>query len=111
MNFSDALKLIKEGERVARECWDGKDMFLFFVPGSRFRVNRPPLLGIYPEGTRIEYHAHIDIKTEQGYVMPWTAPQSDILAEDWEIYRSKEENGFALQTIADIIKQTTENSK
>ena len=83
MSFSDALVRLKGGERVAREGWNGKGMFLFLVPGSKFTVNRPPLLGIYPEGTEIEYHAHIDMKTAQGYVVPWLASQSDVLAEDW----------------------------
>lgn len=83
MTFSQALELIKDGKRVAREGWNGKDMFLFLVPGSRFQVNRPPLLGIYPEGTTIDYHAHIDMRTAQGYVVPWLASQADLLANDW----------------------------
>lgn len=60
-------------------------MFVFLVPGSVFKVNRPPLLGIYSEGTEIEYHAHIDMRTAQGQVVPWLASQTDVLAEDWEI--------------------------
>lgn len=82
-DFGTALRLLKMGDRVARKGWNGKDMFLFLVPGSRFTVNRPPLLGIYPEGTEIEYHAHIDMKTAQGYVVPWLASQADLLANDW----------------------------
>lgn len=85
MNFGEALALLKEGYRVARSGWNGKGMFLFLVPGSRFTVNRPPLLGIYPDGMEIEYHAHIDMKTAQGYVVPWLASQADLLAEDWEV--------------------------
>lgn len=83
MTFSGALATLKMGGRVAREGWNGKGMFLFLVPGSRFKVNRPPLLGIYAEGTEIDYHAHIDMKTAQGYVVPWLASQADLLAEDW----------------------------
>jgi hypothetical protein len=83
MEFSEALQLVKAGRRVARRGWNGKDMFIFLVPGSKFSVNRPPLLGIYPEGTEIEYHAHIDMKTAQGYIVPWLASQADLLAEDW----------------------------
>lgn len=60
-------------------------MFLFLVPGSVFVVNRPPLLGIYPEGTTISYQPHIDMRTAQGSVVPWLASQSDMLADDWEI--------------------------
>lgn len=84
MDFGDALKALKNGAKVAREGWNGKDMFLFLVPGSQFKVNRAPLLGIYPEGTEIEYHPHIDMKTAQGYVVPWLASQSDVLSEDWK---------------------------
>jgi hypothetical protein len=83
MSFSGALQLLKEGKKVARQGWNGKDMFLFLVAGSKFTVSRAPLLGIYPEGTEVEYHAHIDMKTAQGYVVPWLASQSDLLSNDW----------------------------
>ena len=46
-----AIKNMQHGEKVCRAGWNGKDMFLFFVPGSQFKVNRAPLLGIYPAGT------------------------------------------------------------
>jgi hypothetical protein len=85
MNFGDALAALKAGQKVAREGWNGKGMFLFLVQGSTFQVNRPPLLGIYPEGTTINYHAHIDMKTAQDTVVPWLASQTDVLAEDWVI--------------------------
>ena len=88
MSFSDALEALKAGRRVARTGWNGKNMFLFLVPGSTFTVNRAPLLGIYPEGTIVDYHAHIDMKTAQGYVVPWLASQADLLADDWAIYEA-----------------------
>jgi hypothetical protein len=84
MNFGQALEALKNGEKVQRAGWNGKGMFLFLVPGSRFIVNRPPLLGIYPEGTEITYHSHVDMKTAQGYVVPWLCSQADMLADDWE---------------------------
>ena len=84
MNFSEALDKIKKGERLARHRWNGKGMFIFLVPGSTFRVNRAPLLGIYAEGTEVEYHGHIDMKTTDGKIVPWLCSQTDMLAEDWE---------------------------
>lgn len=84
MNFGQALEILKSGGKVARSGWNGKGMFLFLVPSSTFKVNRAPLLGIYPEGTEIKYHAHIDMKTAQDTVVPWLASQTDVLAEDWE---------------------------
>lgn len=85
MDFGYALQNLKSGLKVARSGWNGKGMFLFLVPGSVFKVNRAPLLGIYPEGTEITYHAHIDMKTAQETVVPWLASQTDVLAEDWEV--------------------------
>jgi hypothetical protein len=85
MNFGQAIEALKSGLKVARAGWNGKGMFLFLVPGSNFQVNRPPLLGIYPEGTWINYQPHIDMKTAQDMVVPWLASQSDMLSEDWEL--------------------------
>jgi len=79
-----AVKEMQNGACVRRSGWNGKGMFLFLVPGSRFTVNRPPLLGIYPEGTEINYHGHVDMKTADGMVVPWLCSQTDLLATDWE---------------------------
>lgn len=84
MNFGQALDALKAGKLVQRAGWNGKGMFLYLVPGSTFTVNRAPLLGIYPEGHKVSYHAHIDMKTAQDTCVPWLASQTDILAEDWQ---------------------------
>lgn len=81
-----AVRMMRNGKRVCRAGWNGKDMFLYLVPGSRFEVDRPPLLGIYPEGHPIDYQPHVDMKTAQGACVPWLCSQSDLLAEDWELY-------------------------
>lgn len=85
MSFGLAIEALKKGHKVSRTGWNGKGMFLFLVQGSTFKVNRPPLLGIYPEGTEIQYHAHIDMKTADNQVVPWLSSQTDMLADDWQI--------------------------
>lgn len=85
MNFGLAIEAMQLGHKVTREGWNGKGMFLFLVPGSTFKVNRPPLLGIYPEGEEINYHAHIDMRTADGQIVPWLASQTDMLSDDWLI--------------------------
>ncbi len=85
MNFGDAIQALKEGKKVCREGWNGKGMFLFLVPGSNFKVNRPPLLGIYPEGTEINYRPHIDLKGVDGSISTWAPSGRDALAEDWAV--------------------------
>ena len=82
-NFGEVLEGLKAGRRYARNGWNGKDMFIYLVNGSHFEVNRPPLLGIYEEGTPIDYRAHIDMRTADGGCVPWVASQTDLLAVDW----------------------------
>lgn len=86
-SFSVALERLKNGERVARAGWNGKGMFIFLVQGSTFQVNRAPLNQFYPEGTTVNYHAHVDMKTADGTIVPWLCSQTDMLAEDWEIVK------------------------
>lgn len=83
MNYSQALNLAKEGKLIARQNWNGRGMFVFLVPGSTFKVNRAPLLGIFPEGTEIKYRPHLDMKYADGTVGVWVASHSDMIENDW----------------------------
>lgn len=83
--FSDALNHIKSGLRVSRAGWNGKGMFIFLVPGSQFIVNREPLISILGTGTQVNYHGHIDMRTADGFIVPWLCSQTDMLASDWSI--------------------------
>ena len=85
MSFGLAIEALKKGHKVARNGWNGKGMFVFLVNGSTFKVNRAPLMGIYPEGTEINYLPHIDMRTVDGSIVPWLASQSDMLSDDWKI--------------------------
>jgi hypothetical protein len=84
MNFSEALEQIKLGKLLTRTGWNGKGMFVFLVNGSEFKVNRAPLLGIFPEGTDIVYRPHIDMKYADGSIGVWLISMGDAIAEDWE---------------------------
>lgn len=83
LSFSAALNFIKSGRQMRRTGWS-KDIFIFLVQGSTFKVNRLPLLGIYPEGTEVNYSPHIDIQLEEGKIMVWTPTQDDLMANDWK---------------------------
>jgi len=82
-SFGSAIAAVKEGYKVARSGWNGKNMFAFYVDGSKFQGNRPPLNQIYEEGTEIEYRPHVDLKAVDGTVGVWNPNMMDILAEDW----------------------------
>ena len=86
MTFGLAVEALKLGKKVARSGWNGKGMFIFLIPGSTFKVNRAPLLGIFPEGMEIEYRPHIAMKGVDGSISEWTpAAGNDVLAEDWQV--------------------------
>jgi hypothetical protein len=85
MNFSEALILIKQGKKLARLGWNGKNMFVYLVHGSEFEVNRAPLNAIYQMGTKIKYRPHIDLKAADDTCGVWHPSDSDLMAEDWEV--------------------------
>ena len=85
MNFGHALEILKAGGRVSRSGWNGKNMFIFLVQGSTFTVNREPLISILGEGTEVNYHGHVDMRTADGTIVPWLCSQTDMLANDWGV--------------------------
>lgn len=82
MNFGNALELLKQGFKVARIGWNGKGMFLYYVPAAAY----PPSTEIAKKafsGEDVPYGAYIAMKTAQGNVVPWLASQTDMLSDDW----------------------------
>ena len=75
MTFGNALTALKLGMKVAREGWNGKDMYLYFKPEGTKEY----------EGVMYKRQAYIVMKTAQGMLVPWFASQSDMLDEDWYI--------------------------
>ena len=84
MNFGLAIEAAKKGKRIARAGWNGKGMFLYYVPAAAY----PPTTDVAKEafgGENVPYGAYIAMKTAQGNVVPWLASQTDMLADDWYI--------------------------
>lgn len=88
MNFGQALEALKEGRKLARTGWNGKNMYVFLVDGSNFVVSRQPLLALLGEGTAVTYKPHLDMVHADGSIGVWTAVTNDILAEDWQVVGS-----------------------
>lgn len=89
MNFGDALINLKNGEWLTRLGWNGSGMFIYLVAGSRFSKAqaRPPLHSeMADDRGEFKYRPHIDMKTADGSLVPWVASQTDILADDWQVY-------------------------
>lgn len=108
MNFSKALESLKSGNKIQRDGWNGKGMYLTLIQGYPVNGHLNQQIGGIddydrktPDGDpNIMKHqpgqmlSHVVMKTAGdsnywgvGYsdYVPWLASQTDILAEDWSI--------------------------
>lgn len=83
LSFGLAIEALKKGKRVTREGWNGKGMYLYYVPANTY----PAITEIAKAefGDNVPYGAYIAMKTAQNNVVPWLASQTDVLAEDFQI--------------------------
>lgn len=89
--FGVAIQMLKKGKKVARKGWNGKGMFLYYVPAGNYKPCTKVAKTIVNEDGLVEYGAYIAMKTAQGNVVPWLASQTDVLAEDWVVVSDKKE--------------------
>jgi hypothetical protein len=70
MDFSDALRACKSGEKIQRSGWNGKNMWVKIqVPDENSKMNLP----------------YFYMRTVSGALVPWLASQSDLLTDDWNV--------------------------
>lgn len=78
-DFSQALKFLKDGKKLQRWGWNGKDLFIQLqVPDENSKMNRP-----YAYITAPAMDNGDTGKGEQR--VPWICSQTDLLADDWMI--------------------------
>lgn len=82
MDFGDAIKAVKEGKKIARKGWNGKEQYIELAERVSY---------MNPQGVLInDGHADIGNKVlafvgTRGVQLGWLASQADMLAEDWYI--------------------------
>ena len=70
-SFSEALESLKLGNRVQRQGWNGKGMYIQLQkPDENSKMTLP----------------YIYMKTVDNKLVPWLASQTDILSDDWIIF-------------------------
>jgi len=68
MDFGEAIKALKMGNRVSRQGWNGRGMWLKMqLPDENSKMTMP----------------YVYMKTVGGGLVPWLASQTDLLSEDW----------------------------
>jgi hypothetical protein len=91
MKFGEALELCRQGKRIYRSGWNGKNQFVYYQNGSITAVRglRSDAVREWAEKERlmsIEIMGHFDMKTTAGVIQcGWLASQGDMQAEDWRV--------------------------
>ena len=79
-SFSEAIKYLKRGMKVAREGWNGKKQYIQLATGISYKTADGEIVNC--EHDDIENMA-ISFVGTSGVQMGWLASQADMLAEDW----------------------------
>ena len=94
-NFGKAVEALEQGQLVTRKGWNGKDMFLFYREGQIVPIQviktLPEMVKRYfshKNLTETEFTGYICMKTADNKIVNgWLASQTDITAEDWQVYK------------------------
>jgi len=88
MTFGLAIEAMKKGYKVARDGWNGKNMFVVYQKGYPGGIpcnkNTAEAFG-YEEGELFICRPYMQMRCADGTHQMWLASQSDCLAEDWYI--------------------------
>lgn len=85
MDFGEALKAVKNGKCIARMGWNGKGMFVYFVPAGNYKPCTPIAEKLVGEDGLVPYNPYFAIKNVNGTISTWVPSVNDCLAEDWYI--------------------------
>ncbi len=90
MDFGRALDALKEGLKVSRSGWNGKNIYIVLQKGypDGIPINQNTADAIKePVGTIYKFLPYLMFRTAQGDFVPWLASQTDILSDDYQIVR------------------------
>ena len=83
MNFGEALEVVKEGKRISRQGWNGKGMYVYYVPANSYKACTETAKKEF--GDMVPYNPYFAIKNVNNIVSTWVPSVNDCLAEDWFI--------------------------
>lgn len=93
MNIGEAVQLMKNGKKLAREGWNGKDMFVCYMSGIKLppystqgtnRKVNDRTAAFIGENTSLNTAPYLVMYNSKKIWQPgWVCSQEDILADDW----------------------------
>lgn len=98
MKFGEAIERARNGHKVAREGWNGKNMYVYMtqgriVPAEEWEVHSPAHVLTETERIRggVLIGPHLDMMSAQGVrIIGWLASQTDMLADDWYVVEQRD---------------------
>ena len=85
MDFGNALAAVKAGKQIHRQGWNGKGMFVYYVPAAQYLAQTGVAKAYFGESDMVPYAAYLAIKNVNDTVSTWVPSINDVLAEDWQI--------------------------
>lgn len=87
VGFGIALTALKMGNRISRQGWNGKGMYLYMVGAGRYQPTTETghRIAASHQDYLVPYRPYIAMFTVDKDVVPWVASQSDLLMDDWII--------------------------
>ena len=89
MNFGQALEYVKEGKKIYRNGWNGKGMYVYYVPAAKYKRCTEAAADLVDENNMVQYNPYFAIKNVNNTVSTWVPSVNDCLAEDWEYLEEK----------------------
>lgn len=77
MTFGMALSRLRIGQKLQRAGWNGKGLYIRYVPQNGVTLEHLQLVYPVPGDGSGPY--------PQGAVVPWAPSQTDVLANDWRV--------------------------
>jgi len=84
LTFGQAILAMKQGKKVAREGWNGKGMYAYYVPAAEYPATTDIAKKEWGDKL-VPYRHYLALKTAQNDIATWSPSTSDALADDWEI--------------------------
>lgn len=101
LTFGHAIEALKHGKRLAREGWNGNNMFIFMQVPAIINKDIVPKMQSLPDDVKAEFQKRFDNPSEQidaiyyqnqiamvsssNVITGWSPSVSDALADDWTI--------------------------
>lgn len=82
MDFGQAIQRLKDGMRVQREGWNGKNQYIELATNISYKNIKGEVINAEHEAIGNKAIAFVGTS---GVQLGWLASQADMLAEDWRI--------------------------